>query len=227
MRFLRPPSSQPECPSTIAASGCASDGFATDLRFAGKAGIVCLFRIRGSRRAGILRFLLFLVCIWRWLTPLRFGWRSPRLSRLLATSSTLAKTAPSRSLPFTGSRATYTIFLSSWTLSCWNSTNRRSDGLNMITNPELYNYLDIMSESPFHYQVQAGLRKYLEASLGKLHANTKDPAIRNQIRLVKEQGTARIKVDRNFLRKPISRLVQSVFYLLWLARSRRANLAYM
>lgn len=141
------------------------------------------------------------LCMWRWLTPLRFGWRSPRLSRLLATSSTLAKTAPSRSLPFTGSPATYTVFLSSWTLSCWNSTNRRSNGLNMITNPELYNYLDIMSESPFHYQVQAGLRKYLEASLGKLHANTKDPAIRNQIRLVKEQGTTRIKVDRKLLKQ--------------------------
>ncbi|EAQ89067.1 predicted protein [Chaetomium globosum CBS 148.51] len=58
-----------------------------------------------------------------------------------------------------------------------------------------------MSESPFHYQVQAGLRDYLKASLGKLYTNTKDPTIRNLIRLVAEQGTAQIWVDGKLLKQ--------------------------
>ncbi|EAQ85494.1 predicted protein [Chaetomium globosum CBS 148.51] len=71
-------------------------------------------------------------------------------------------------------------------------------------------YLDIMSESPFHYQVQAGLRDHLKASLGKLYADTKDPAIRNLIRLVEEQGTARIGVDGKLLKQADSESRQRV-----------------
>ncbi|KAH6614503.1 hypothetical protein B0J18DRAFT_403984 [Chaetomium sp. MPI-SDFR-AT-0129] len=56
-------------------------------------------------------------------------------------------------------------------------------------------YLDIMAESPFHYQVHAGLRDDLKASIKKSIAQTKDPAIRELIGLVVEQGTADIRVD--------------------------------
>ena len=56
-----------------------------------------------------------------------------------------------------------------------------------------------MSESPFHYQDQTGLRDYLKSSLGKLLVATEDTTVRDLIRSAKEQGTASI----NYENKPL------------------------
>jgi hypothetical protein len=61
-------------------------------------------------------------------------------------------------------------------------------------------YLDIM-ESPFHYQVQAGLRDYLKDCLAKLLVATDDTEIRQLIRSVKEQGTASINYEKKLYKQ--------------------------
>jgi hypothetical protein len=52
-------------------------------------------------------------------------------------------------------------------------------------------YLDVMGESEFHYQVQAGLRRYIENRIAELSAlaTIDDPEIHSLIRSVKERGT--------------------------------------
>jgi hypothetical protein len=61
-------------------------------------------------------------------------------------------------------------------------------------------YLDIM-ESPFHYQVQAGLRDYLKDCLAKLLVAMDDTEIRQLIRSAKEQGTASIKYENKLCKQ--------------------------
>ncbi|KAK4098442.1 hypothetical protein N658DRAFT_518049 [Parathielavia hyrcaniae] len=56
-------------------------------------------------------------------------------------------------------------------------------------------YLDIMKESPFHYQVQAGLRDHLKDCLAKLLVTTDNTEIRQLIQSAKEQGTASIEYE--------------------------------
>ena len=53
-------------------------------------------------------------------------------------------------------------------------------------------YLDIMPESQFHYQVQAGLRDYLKTSIWKLLVATEDPTVHGLVQSAKEQGTVSI-----------------------------------
>ncbi|KAK3307709.1 uncharacterized protein B0T15DRAFT_502176 [Chaetomium strumarium] len=62
-------------------------------------------------------------------------------------------------------------------------------------------YLDIVGESPLHYQVQTGLRDYLKASLMKLLVATEDTTIRDLIRSTKEQGTASIKYENKLFKQ--------------------------
>lgn len=62
-------------------------------------------------------------------------------------------------------------------------------------------YLDIMKESPFHYQVQAGLRDYLKDCLAKLLVATDDTEIRQLIRSAKEQGTASIEYENKLCKQ--------------------------
>ncbi|KAJ4287900.1 hypothetical protein N0V88_007520 [Collariella sp. IMI 366227] len=54
-------------------------------------------------------------------------------------------------------------------------------------------YLDIMSESEFHYQFQAGLRDYLKDGVTELLGATEDPTLRKRIRAIVRR--ARHKYD--------------------------------
>ncbi len=58
-------------------------------------------------------------------------------------------------------------------------------------------YLDIMGESELHYQVKAGIRRYIEDRLAELVtlATMDDPEIRRLIRSIKERGTVLIKYE--------------------------------
>ncbi len=56
-------------------------------------------------------------------------------------------------------------------------------------------YLHILGESELHYQVQAGIRRYIEHRLAELAAlaTMDDPELRHLIRSIKERGTFLIK----------------------------------
>jgi hypothetical protein len=56
-------------------------------------------------------------------------------------------------------------------------------------------YLDIMGESEFHYQVQAGLRDYLKNGVAELLCTTEDATLCQQIQSFKERGTFSIEYE--------------------------------
>ncbi|KAK4155045.1 hypothetical protein C8A00DRAFT_42278 [Chaetomidium leptoderma] len=62
-------------------------------------------------------------------------------------------------------------------------------------------YLDIMDETTFHYQVQAGLRDYLRYSLAELLVATDDTQISQLIRSIWERGTADIKYENKLCKQ--------------------------
>ncbi|KAK0721201.1 hypothetical protein B0T21DRAFT_316828 [Apiosordaria backusii] len=57
-------------------------------------------------------------------------------------------------------------------------------------------HIDIMGESEFHYQVQAGLRDYIKNRLAERVATTDDPTIRRLMQSIEERGTFNILHER-------------------------------
>lgn len=57
-------------------------------------------------------------------------------------------------------------------------------------------HIDIMGESEFHYQVQAGLRDYIKNRLAERIATTDDPTIRRLMQSIEERGTFNILYER-------------------------------
>ncbi len=63
-------------------------------------------------------------------------------------------------------------------------------------------YLDIMGESEFHYQVQAGLRDYLKDGIAEFLGATEDPTLRQRFRSFRERGTFLIKYENKLCKQP-------------------------
>ncbi len=61
--------------------------------------------------------------------------------------------------------------------------------------------IDIMGETQFHYQVQAGLRDSLKEYIALLSGAVEDPILRQRIRSLKEKGTAVIENEDKLRRQ--------------------------